>query len=69
MADAIDRKKFVLGVWAISGVLMVLAFFLPDSVGQSLTGRGVITIAITFIGSGLVYVALLPVHPEGESSA
>jgi hypothetical protein len=62
VAEQDTDKQVVLGVWAVSGLLMLLAFFLPTSVGSAMTGRGVITIAVTFIGSGLIYLALLPVH-------
>ncbi|MFB6184607.1 MAG: hypothetical protein ABEI96_08640 [Haloarculaceae archaeon] len=62
-----STRQAILGIWAISGILVLLSFFLPASVGRALTGRGVITTAMTFIGSGLVFLALLPVHPEQAS--
>ncbi|MDG5778432.1 hypothetical protein VB773_02575 [Haloarculaceae archaeon H-GB2-1] len=69
VAEQDPDKQIVLGVWAISGVLMLLAFFLPSSIGTALTGRGVITVAITFIGSGLIYLAMLPIHSGNRPGA
>ena len=55
-------------LWVVSGILALLAFFLPESVGTSLTGRGVLLVAMTFVGSGLVYLCLIPVTQPGSVS-
>jgi len=76
MADVIEQfaeqsgeQQTALAVWVLSGLLVLVAYLLPNSVGQAMTGVGVITVAVSFIGSGLIYLALIPVHPDDQTSA
>jgi len=62
-------KQALIGLWVLSGVLMVLAFLLPDSLGQALTARGLLIISFTFVGSGLAYLCLIPVRQPGAASS
>jgi choline/carnitine/betaine transport len=61
-------RKALLPVCTISGALVVLGFFFPWFVGSVVTGRGWLVVALLFFGSGLAYLALLPVHGDSEGS-
>jgi hypothetical protein len=41
-----------------------VATFGPDRVGRLLTSTGLLLVAMTFIGSGLSYVALIPENAQ-----
>jgi len=47
-------------VWALSGALVVSAFFFPSVVGSVVTGQGWLVVSLLFFGSGLTYLAVLP---------
>ncbi|PSP48289.1 hypothetical protein BRC95_06220 [Halobacteriales archaeon QS_5_68_33] len=72
MAGVFDQftessKAVVLAVWTLSGALLGLAFLFPD-VGRSLTAGLLILATMVFIGSGLVYLSLLPVAADEQAS-
>ena len=62
-----SSKAVVLAVWTLSGVLLGLAFLFPG-VGRSLTAGLLILATMVFIGSGLVYLSLLPVAADEQAS-
>lgn len=56
-----DRKtQASLGVLVLTGLIVLVAFLLPEQVGTALTGRGVLVLALTFVVSGIVFISLLP---------
>ena len=55
-------RKTLLPVCALSGVLVVTGFFFPLFVGSVIPGRAWLVAALLFFGSGLAYLALLPVE-------
>lgn len=59
--------QLLLLAWLLSGQLLALAFAIP-SVGETLTATVLIFVAMTFAGSGLVYLSLLPFEPETVGS-
>jgi zinc transporter ZupT len=59
--------QLLLLAWLLSGQLLVLAFAIP-SIGETLTATVLIFVAMTFAGSGLVYLSLLPFEPETVGS-
>lgn len=56
----------LLALWLVSGVLMLVAFQVPD-LADTIPSSGLLLIAVTFVGSGLVYLALIPFE-EGEAT-
>ena len=59
--------QLLLLAWLLSGQLLGLAFAIP-SIGETLTATVLIFVAMTFAGSGLVYLSLLPFEPETVGS-
>ncbi|WP_251342547.1 BCCT family transporter [Haloplanus halophilus] len=61
-ATGVERlvRAALLPVCAASGIVVVSGFFFPWIVGSVVTGRGWLVVALLFFGSGLAYLALLP---------
>jgi choline-glycine betaine transporter len=59
-------RKLLVPVCVIAGVVVVSVFFFPSLVGSVLTGRSLLVAALLFFGSGLAYVALLPITIDAE---
>jgi choline-glycine betaine transporter len=53
-------RAALLPVCAASGIVVVSGFFFPWIVGSVVTGRVWLVVALLFFGSGLAYLALLP---------
>jgi len=58
-------RSALLPVCALSGVVVVSGFFFPAIVGSVVSGRGWLVLALLFFGTGLAYLALLPVDRSG----
>jgi choline-glycine betaine transporter len=60
--DAVEAavRKTLVPVCTVSGVLVVTGFFFPVFVGSVIPGRAWLVAALLFFGSGLAYLALLP---------
>ena len=56
-------KQVLLLTCLIAGVVLLLAFLIP-ALGTALSARLMILIVIAFIGSGLIYLSLLPTEAE-----
>jgi len=65
VAEGILRRA-LLPVCALSGVVVVSGFFFPGLVGDVVSGGGWLVVALLFFGSGLAYLALLPVAPDDD---
>ncbi|PSP60735.1 glycine/betaine ABC transporter [Halobacteriales archaeon QH_8_64_26] len=61
-------RKLLVPVCVIAGVVVVSVFFFPSLVGSVLTGRSLLVLALLFFGSGLAYVALLPITIDPETA-
>ncbi|MEF8780563.1 MAG: BCCT family transporter [Haloferacaceae archaeon] len=48
----------------LSGVVVVSGFFFPELVGSVVSGRAWLLVALTFFGSVLGYLSVLPAHGE-----
>jgi len=60
-------RSALLPVCALSGVVVVSGFFFPSIVGSVVSGRGWLGLALLFFGTGLAYLALLPVdRPDAD---
>ena len=56
--------QLTLAVCSLAGIVLAMATFGPDRVGRLLTSTGLLLVAMTFIGSGLSYVALIPENAQ-----
>lgn len=65
LAQADRKTQASLGVLVLTGLIVLVAFLLPDQVGTALTGRGVLVLALTFVVSGIVFISLLPDDQSG----
>ena len=54
---------FLYAICTVSGTLVLGAFLFPDLVGSFISGRGILVGALTFVGSLLVIISLIP-DPE-----
>jgi len=61
-ASAVERfvRKVMLPVCILSGMAVVAGFFFPEFVGDGVSGRGWLIVSLLFFGSGLGYLAVLP---------
>jgi glycine betaine transporter len=59
-------RRTLVPVCVFSGAVVVSVFFFPSVVGPVVTGRSLLVVALLFFGSGLAYLALLPVG-NGET--
>ncbi|MEA5408832.1 BCCT family transporter [Haloarculaceae archaeon H-GB2-1] len=68
--SAVERfvRKSLLPVCIIAGVFVVSGFFFPSFVGSVVTGQGWLVVSLLFFGSGLSYLALLPVEYDVEET-
>ena len=55
-------RRVLVPVCALSGALVVSGFFFPWLVGSVVSGQGWLAVSLLFFGSGLAYLALLPVE-------
>ena len=61
-------RKVLVPVCVLSGIVVVSVFFFQDLVGSVVSGRGLLVAALLFFGSGLAYVALLPVTVDTDGA-
>lgn len=59
--------QLLLLAFLLSGQLLALAFGIPE-ISEALTATTLIFAAMTFVGTGLVYLALLPLETGGTAS-
>jgi choline/carnitine/betaine transport len=62
-------RRVLVPVCAVSGALVVAGFFFPWFVGSVVSGEGWLAVSLLFFGSGLAYLALLPVGEEADDDA
>jgi choline/carnitine/betaine transport len=62
-------RRVLVPVCALSGALVVSGFFFPWLVGSVVSGGGWLAVSLLFFGSGLAYLALLPVEDAAEGTA
>jgi len=55
-------RKLLLPLCVLSGILVVSGFFFPWLVGSVVSGEGWLVVSLLFFGTGLAYLALLPVE-------
>jgi len=55
-------KQLTLMLFLLSGQLLLITFLFPEQAGSILSARSLIFAAMLFIGSGLIYLALLPLE-------
>jgi glycine betaine transporter len=60
-------RTALLPVCVLAGVVVAAGFFFPWIVGAVVSGRGWLVVALLFFGSGLAYLALLPVEEEEDA--
>ena len=62
--SAVERflRKVLLPLCALSGAVVVSGFFFPELVGSVVAGGGWLVVSLLFFGSGLGYLAVLPVE-------
>ncbi|MFB6101719.1 MAG: BCCT family transporter [Haloplanus sp.] len=60
-------RAALLPVCVLSGVVVVSGFFFPWIVGSVVSGRGWLVVSLLFFGSGLAYLALLPLDTRDTS--
>ncbi len=53
-------RKLLAPLFVLSGAVVVLGFFFPDLVGETVSGRLWLAVSLVFFGSGLAYLAVLP---------
>jgi len=75
MAGVLERvgatttgMQLLLLAWLLSGQLLAVAFWLPE-IGEALSATALILVAMTFVGAGLAYLALLPFEPERAAAS
>jgi len=62
-------RSALLPVCALSGVVVVSGFFFPAIVGSVVSGRGWLVLSLLFFGTGLAYLALLPIdRPDADDT-
>jgi choline-glycine betaine transporter len=61
-------RSALLPVCAASGAVVVSGFFFPEFVGRVVSGRLWLAVALSFFGSALAYLALLPVGGGDEGT-
>jgi choline-glycine betaine transporter len=65
-AGAVERflRKVLLPTAALSGAVVASGFFFPDLVGSVVTGQSWLVVSLLFFGSGLGYLAVLPMEDD-----
>jgi len=61
-------RSALLPACALSGGVVVSGFFFPDIVGSVVSGRGWLVLSLLFFGTGLAYLALLPVDDVDDAA-
>jgi len=62
-------RSALLPACVLSGVVVVSGFFFPAIVGSVVSGRGWLALSLLFFGTGLAYLALLPVErPDADDT-
>jgi len=64
--EAFARRALV-PVCVLSGLLVASGFFFPSFVGAVVSGQEWLVAALAFFGSGLAYLALLPIGDDGDA--
>jgi choline/carnitine/betaine transport len=64
--SAVERflRRVLLPVCALSGAVVVSGFFFPGLVGSVVTGQAWLVVSLLFFGSGLGYLAVLPIEDD-----
>lgn len=63
-------RSALIPVWVLSGMLVISGFFFPQFVGSIVTGQGWLLASLLFFGSGLTYIAILPLRtPDARNGA
>jgi glycine betaine transporter len=57
-------RKVLVPICVFSGTLVVTGFFFPQFVGSVVSGQGWLVVSLLFFGTGLSYLALLPVRTD-----
>ncbi len=62
--SAVERllRKALVPICVLSGTLVVSGFFFPTFVGTVVSGQGWLIVSLLFFGTGLSYLALLPIE-------
>ncbi|GAB6863053.1 BCCT family transporter [Haloplanus litoreus] len=68
-ASGVERlvRAALLPICVVSGVVVVSGFFFPWIVGSVVSGRGWLVVSLLFFGSGLAYLALLPLDTPDDA--
>ncbi|MDJ1434687.1 BCCT family transporter [Halostagnicola sp. A-GB9-2] len=61
-------RKLLAPLCVLSGAVVVLGFFFPELVGETISGRIWLVISLVFFGSGLAYLAVLPAESDESMS-
>ena len=61
-------RKLLLPLCVLSGILVVSGFFFPWLVGSVVSGEGWLVVSLLFFGTGLAYLALLPVETSDSDA-
>jgi choline-glycine betaine transporter len=62
-------RSALLPACALSGIVVVSGFFFPTIVGSVVSGRWWLVLSLLFFGTGLAYLALLPVsRPDADDA-
>jgi len=69
--SAVERflQRMLLPVCALSGAVVVSGFFFPGLVGSAVSGQGWLVVSLLFFGSGLGYLAVLPVEEDADGGS
>jgi choline-glycine betaine transporter len=63
-------RSALLPVCVLSGIVVVSGFFFPAIVGSVVSGRGWLVLSLLFFGTGLAYLALLPIErPDADDAS
>lgn len=57
-------RRVLVPLFVLSGAVVVSGFFFPEFVGDAVSGRIWLIVALVFFGSGLGYVSLLPLEVD-----
>ncbi|EMA47917.1 BCCT family transporter [Halococcus saccharolyticus] len=60
-------RSVLVPICVIAGAVVVSVFFFPGVVGSLLTGGAILIVSLLFFGSGLAYVALLPITVDVDA--
>ena len=60
-------RSVLVPICVVAGAAVVSVFFFPGVVGSLLPGRAILVVSLLFFGSGLAYVALLPITVDASA--